>query len=706
MPDTLASSRNAQFPPCFCRTHDGKLIITDGINPGKIWGGVATSLDALGITAPAAAPTVATPVGGAATAGDYDIAFRYKTADGEYSSISPIRTVTAVANDQFSYSDLTASSDSRVTKIQVLRTVADDELIYYLDIEIDNGTTTGSSTKSDDTLADLDNAYPLTNGDGTENLTRQGIPETKAFFKAANDRYLSYGDVDYDIGHVEVTNGSASVQGRGTQWTSEMALDDIVNSVRVGRRMYFNGHTTEYTISSINTTTQVITLTANYGGSTSLFQGYTIRRNKLERAKIRYSPVAEPMSQRPLDSLLPIEEVVGYTGGFTIRGSHYVCEARRLWQVYPAAMQGRSSANNKPGLGMKHVASRGCVNDRSWVLMEDLCFLLDHEGCWVTDGNGAEPISAPIQDYWANGRINFEASKWFFASFDPAAELIRWHVSLGDAYFPTTCLAYNYRRKQWQGTEEYVWGFGSSVMAEIGGAMRPLYGGPYGKFYTRQGTLDGCTERTIRGGVTAASLLTLTDASSDAVIPTASVVGTPLAIVAGRGKGQVRRITAYSAGVFEVWPPWDTVPSATTDPSTYQVGGIPWSFKTGVMEFPPLDSTRTTRQYVVVTEPTVNEASLDIRTYLDHAATPENYVAYEDDGLGVTTEKDKPDATLTLKRVRSRTALFSGRGYKRLDGLTMGRNNEGRYIQTELRGMQGMDAIKVYEVTLEGVAAE
>ena len=698
MADTLQTGRNAEFTPSFCRTHDNRLVIVDGINPGRIWDGVSSATHALGIAAPTAAPTVATPVGGAASAGDYQIVYRYKAVSGagtEYSSISPITTVTAAANDQFDYSALTASADARVTHVEVLRTVVGDTLIYYLDITVTNGTTTGASTKSDTTLADEDNAHPVDNTDGTENLARFDLPVTKALMKACNDRYLSYGDNDYDIGHVEVTNGSASVQGRGTAWTSEMAA----------RRMYFDGQTTEYTISSLNTGTQVITLSAVYGGSTNLFQAYSIRPDKLERAKIRYSPVAEPQSQRDLDSLLPVEEVVGYTGGFTIKGSHVACEALRAWQVYPSAMQGRASGNNKPGLGMRHLTSRGLVNDRSWVLMEDLAFCLDRQGIWVTDGNGEEDISRPIQDYWRDNRLNFEAAKWFFASIDPAAELIRWHVSLGDAYLPTTCLVYNYRRKEWQGTEEYVWGLGTSVLVEVGGALRPLYGGPYGKFYLREGTLDGTTERTLRGGVTAATLLTLTDTSSDAVLPATAPVGAPLAIVAGRGKGQVRRITAYAASVFTIDRPWSQVPSAAADPSTYQVGGILGSARFGIMQYAPVD-VKNKRQASVVAQPTVEDAALDLRFYFDHGASPENYAEYTDDGLGVTTEKGKPDATMSLKRSRARGATWAGRAHKRMDGLVNDRHDDGRFIQPEIRFVQGMDRVKVYEVVLEGVVAE
>ena len=187
MADTLQSSRNAEFTPCFCRTHDNRLVVTDGINPSRIWDGVSSATHALGIAAPTVGPTVATPVGGAASAGDYGVAYRYKAVSGagvEYSSISPVTTATAAANDQFSYSVLTASADTRVTHVEVLRTVVSDTLVYYLDVTVTNGTTTGSSTISDTTLANEDNAWPLNNADGTENLERFDPPVTKALMKA------------------------------------------------------------------------------------------------------------------------------------------------------------------------------------------------------------------------------------------------------------------------------------------------------------------------------------------------------------------------------------------------------------------------------------------------------------------------------------------------------------------------------------------
>ena len=135
------------------------------------------------------------------------------------------------------------------------------------------------------------------------------------------------------------------------------------------------------------------------------------------------------------------------------------------------------------------------------------------------------------------------------------------------------------------------------------------------------------------------------------------------------------------------------------------MGGILGSARFGIMQYAPVD-VKNKRQASVVAQPTVEDAALDLRFYFDHGASPENYAEYTDDGLGVTTEKGKPDATMSLKRSRARGATWAGRAHKRMDGLVNDRHDDGRFIQPEIRFVQGMDRVKVYEVVLEGVVAE
>lgn len=78
----------------------------------------------------------------------------------------------------------------------------------------------------------------------------------------------------------------------------------------------------------------------------------------------------------------------------------------------------------------------------------------------------------------------------------------------------------------------------------------------------------GATRTESLGSVANAGLQTLTDPSAR-VNPNAYVNGTlpdnyGLAIVAGKGAGQTRRVTDFLAGTFTVDPPWDVVPDASS----------------------------------------------------------------------------------------------------------------------------------------------
>lgn len=690
MATTLQSSRNAQFAPCLTTTRRQELIITDGINQNRRWDGVSSSTTKLGIDAPTAAATVTTPVGGAATAGVYKLYYRYKDADGNYSSLSPVASVTAAANDQFSWDTIPASSDTRVTNKELLRSLSGETAVLYLVATITNATTSYTSDTSSDATLSANTAVPIDNEDGSTNANRFDPPPLVRFAIPHLDRLYYFGRPTYSWGSVELTNGSATATGRGTNWTDQ--FDDW--------RFYVPGQTTEYTVDSISG--QVITLSAVYAGTTNLFSGYSLRPEKNLRRRIYYSAVDEPESVRANDYIVPADDGEDYSGGFSYRKDLFVTEPNRMWRLFTTSMQGRVSENTKPGVGIQHAVYRGCVNNRCHVRSNEIVYLMDQDGVYAFDGGGIKDISPPIQNFFREDRINWSASEFFFATADDDAELIAFHVSLGDGYLPHFALVYHTGRERWECIEDYPWKMGAATTAMVLGRWRTLYGSEYGKFFISEGTLDGPSgERTIRGTATAASKICIVDDSSDAVLPTSGVVGASLALVAGPGNGERSRVVSSSSGILTVKQPFWEHPTTSTE---YQVGGVTWSAKTGIYQF-SAEPAKQPREIVLVAEPTVESASLDVRRYLDHASVPEDYVVDEDLGLGVSIDRDTPNASMNLKRVQSR-GTFSGRRHWKLDGFTHQRLDNGRYVQVELRGAQGMDAVKVYGMILGGVTEE
>lgn len=153
---TIASSRSTFTPMSFARTPTGELIGVDGMSRGIFWNGTSASAWPLGITAPSSAPTIATPVGGAATAGDYYCAYRYvdiSVPTGKLSSLSSATTATAATNDKFEWTGLVASTEVRITgttarrgAVELWRSASGAPNVFYKIVSlVHNGTITSTA---------------------------------------------------------------------------------------------------------------------------------------------------------------------------------------------------------------------------------------------------------------------------------------------------------------------------------------------------------------------------------------------------------------------------------------------------------------------------------------------------------------------------------------------------------------------------------
>lgn len=681
---SLTSGLYNGYPLTFARAPDGNVHIASGLGSVIKWDGVSGQTDTVGVPAPATACTIAASGSGSIT-GAYTAYVRFLDRDGRPSSLSPLsNSVTAASNGTITYTSVPVPTSSKVVRRQILRNTAGQTLTYYVDVDTtDVGSTSFTSTKTDTTLA-TQAAVPIFDQNSASLASRYGIPRAdKPLITAYLDRMFLAGEVAYSGGMVEVAYGSATVQGVGTNWPQ--ALE--------GRYLYLVGHDQAYQISAVATEAQTLTLAQTYKGATDKFGVYTIRSAPAERRNIYFTEAGNYEAWAPTNGLT-LEETGDDVTGLMVADSFLFVLCRR--HIYRLTYH--LGPNTDGGIFLS--AHRGCVNHRCWVYLDGYAYLLDEHGVYRFRGSGdAEQLSGPVQDLWwidhpqGELRINWNAQKWFHAAHSRDEATIRWFVALAGSRLPRHALCYNYVTESWW-VEEFPFTVGASCLSETD-TTRPLLGGPSRRVFTSQGTLDGPDPKagTTRGTVTSATLFTLTD--STASFASTRLVGSPVALVDGRGKGQVNIITAQSGTTLSVQQPWTVKPDTT---SVYQIGAIPWRWRSHWMRWHNEEGNQE-RRLEVLFQPTPQANSLDARFYENHATAPtdwgRDWPPTSAEGDGVTTAEDDPDAEIDLSHT-------TGFAQLRLAGRRERYARKSDVVAVELRGFSGRDPVTVHEMTLDG----
>ena len=111
-----------------------------------------TNVRTVGITPPSAAPTGTSPAGGSLSAGDYLVKYTYVDEDGwESNGSDASATIAASASDKITLA-IVVSSDAKVTKRRIYRTIADGAIFYYDKEVANNSDTSVDLTQADSTL--------------------------------------------------------------------------------------------------------------------------------------------------------------------------------------------------------------------------------------------------------------------------------------------------------------------------------------------------------------------------------------------------------------------------------------------------------------------------------------------------------------------------------------------------------------------------
>ena len=573
------------------------------------------------------------------------------------------------------YSGVPVSTDPKVVRRQILRTLDGDESTYYVDIDTEDLTsTTGVSSKDDEALS-AGEPLVLDFEEGVPAMTRRYPPPShKAVIVAHQGRVFAAVDRTYRGGHAEVTYGSILVQGRATQWKSSFA----------GRWAYFDGAPRPHTIVAVDEAAQTMVLSAPYSGPADLFTACTVRPAPGERKLVYYSEPGEYEYWPPWNSLAVPEDGDEPTGLYSHDSFLWVIQKRH---IYKLTFQSNPATDGFLFLS----AERGCLSDRLIAQGAGDLYCMDEAGVHKFNAQGSEDISAPIRPFFLPDAVTGYQLDWsadtslWHAAADPARGLIRWFVTLVGFDPLTHALCYDYANRRWW-LESYVSPISANDVIDLG-PRRCIVGSSSRRVFA----LDCDTSDVVPSGLAVRGQVVSADAWSLTVTETlpASLAGVPVAIVSGTGRGQVREISDSTTNTMSLAEPWAVTPDAT---SVYQVGGIPWVWQSGWFDL--TDSEQEIPRDVEFSFSPASNTQLSMTLTYDHALEPRIWASIQKD-LGVRTQKGSPYVDISLDKSGG-WARFRYAHHKEhyVDG-------DG-FVSMALSGVQAQAQVRVHNVTLHG----
>jgi hypothetical protein len=327
--------------------------------------------------------TAVNGLAGVGETGPYYAYVRYVDDRGNLSDLSPLVGVNVLLANGGSvgivaYANVPSPLDQKVRRRQILRNTSGQTRTFYVAIDTEDlASPFFVDALSDDQLATQE-AVPILDTDLSPLANRYAPPpSTKPFLAFHLQRMWLGGIAAYAEGGVQVANGSATVTGLATRWPSTF----------VGRFLYVLGSTRSYEIASVNTEAQTLTLTEAYTDATDAFAQYAIKPPPGEAQSLRFSEPGLPEAWPVFNAFtLPVDGDED-TGLLEFGSFLYVLKRRRMYKM---------TAQSDPGVDgfIFYSLGRGCINHRSWVIVEEQVYLLD-EGASTGSRAAARPRTCP-----------------------------------------------------------------------------------------------------------------------------------------------------------------------------------------------------------------------------------------------------------------------------------------------------------------------
>lgn len=135
------------------------------------------------------------------------------------------------------------------------------------------------------------------------------------------------------------------------------------------------------------------------------------------------------------------------------------------------------------------VAYRGVLNSRCCDVLSGAAVLVDSFGMYAFDGNNAEAISVPVDDYWRDNIIDFSKSEKFHVRADSSTMTVRFFYCRSSDTEPARALCYCFATKAWW-EETYATPITATCTAIIAQKTTVLYAGSDGVIRKPAGLTD------------------------------------------------------------------------------------------------------------------------------------------------------------------------------------------------------------------------
>jgi hypothetical protein len=135
------------------------------------------------------------------------------------------------------------------------------------------------------------------------------------------------------------------------------------------------------------------------------------------------------------------------------------------------------------------VGYRGILNSQCWDVLGGIAYIVDSFGMYVFDGNEVTPASIPVDNFWRERRINFQASQAFHVRADHSTETIRFFYCRTGETLPRRALCYNVATKAWW-EEVFASDITSATTGVIAGRQDTLFATGAGSFVFSGGYSD------------------------------------------------------------------------------------------------------------------------------------------------------------------------------------------------------------------------